>query len=55
MTNMKIFAALRNLVSKPQKALLSIDDYKQEALIRQGRLQFEKLIKKGLNIPVALM
>lgn len=53
--NMKIFTALRNLVTKPHKALISIEDYKQEALIRQGRIQFEKLLQKGLSVPVALL
>lgn len=29
--------------------------YKQEALMKQGREQFEKLVKGGLQIPVALV
>ncbi len=53
---MKLLTALRNLVAhKPQKALSTIEDYKQEALIRQGRAQFEKLMQKGLSIPVVLL
>ncbi len=53
---MKILSALQNLfAAKPTRVLRSIDDYKQEALLRQGKLQFEKLMKKGLSIPVALL
>ena len=52
---MKIFAALFKSLRKPTKVLSSIDDYKQEALIKAGKLQFEKLIQKGLSIPVVLL
>jgi len=33
----------------------TVDDYKQEMLVRQGREQFKVLVKKGLSIPVALL
>jgi hypothetical protein len=52
---MKIFTVLTHFIKKPAKALSSLEDYKQEALIRQGRMQFEKLMQKGLSIPVALL
>ncbi|MBA3724294.1 MAG: hypothetical protein H0W89_05420 [Candidatus Levybacteria bacterium] len=31
------------------------DDYQREALVKQGREQFQKLMDKGLNVPVALL
>lgn len=59
---MNIVTALRNALRKPTKVLpagrqvfSSIDDYKQDALIRTGRIQFERLLKKGLQIPVVLL
>lgn len=52
---MKILTALRNSLRKPTKVLSSLDDYKQDALIKQGKIQFEKLLKKGLSVPVALL
>jgi len=52
---MKIFTALKNLLSKPKRAVFSLEEYKQEAAIRLGRAQFEKLLKKGLSIPVAVL
>ncbi len=33
----------------------TIADYKQELLVRQGRKQFERLMEKGLSVPVALL
>lgn len=33
----------------------SLAQYKQEVLIRQGKIQFEKLLQKGLQVPVALL
>jgi len=33
----------------------SISDYRMEALVKQGRDQFKKLIEKGISIPVALL
>ena len=53
--SMKIFTALLKSLQRPTKVLSSIDDYKQDALIKQGRMQFEKLLKKGLSVPVALL
>lgn len=52
---MKIITAIRNIITRPHKALSSLDDYKQDALMRQGKIQFEKLMQKGLSIPVALL
>lgn len=33
----------------------TISDYKQEALVKQGREQFKKLIARGLRIPVVFL
>ena len=33
----------------------TLTQYKQEALMKQGREQFEKLVKVGLRVPVALV
>lgn len=52
---MKIFSALFRSLRRPERVLSSLDDYKQAALIKQGRMQFEKLLKKGLAVPVALL
>lgn len=30
-------------------------DYKQAAIIKQGREQFKALLSKGLNVPVVLL
>lgn len=38
-----------------QKATIQWRDYKQEALIKQGREQFKTLLKKGLRVPVVLL
>ena len=32
-----------------------ISDYKQDALVKQGREQFKKLLEKGISVPVALL
>lgn len=53
--SMKIFTAIANFVRRPTKVLSSLDDYKQDALIKQGRRQFEKLLQKGLSVPVVLL
>ncbi len=33
----------------------TIADYQREALVKQGREQFQKLVKRGLQVPVALL
>ncbi len=33
----------------------TVDDYQREALVKQGREQFQKLMDKGLSVPVALL
>lgn len=33
----------------------SVNDYKQEMLLKEGREQFKSLIKRGLSVPVALL
>jgi hypothetical protein len=38
---------------KKESSIKTVDDYQREALVEQGREQFEKLIEKGLNVPVA--
>lgn len=43
------------LGSKSRKAVKTISDYKQEALVRLGREQFKKLLEKGISIPVVLL
>ena len=43
------------LGSKSVKAVKTISDYKQEALVRVGREQFKKLLEKGISIPVVLL
>lgn len=53
---MKIVTALLSLVSSQRKAARkTLDQYKQEVLVRQGKIQFEKLLQKGLQVPVALL
>jgi hypothetical protein len=50
---------LTNLLSKTIKRLRSPRpadfDHKQEALIKQGREQFKKLLDKGLGVPVVFL
>jgi len=33
----------------------TIADYKQEVLVKQGKEQFQSLLKKGLSVPVVLL
>lgn len=33
----------------------TISDYKWEVLVKQGREQFELLLKKGLGVPVVML
>ena len=33
----------------------TVSDYKMEILVKQGRDQFKKLVRQGINIPVALL
>lgn len=33
----------------------SVNDYKQQMLLKEGREQFKSLIKRGLSVPVALL
>lgn len=41
------------LGKRQSNALKTADEYQREALVEQGREQFQRLIDKGLNIPVA--
>lgn len=43
------------LGKKQSNALKTADEIKQEALVQQGREQFQTLLEKGLNVPVALL
>lgn len=43
------------LATKGKRAVKTISDYKQEALVKSGREQFKKLIEKGISIPVFLL
>lgn len=40
---------------KKEVSIKSVDDYQREDLVKQGREQFQKLMDKGLNVPVALL
>jgi len=40
---------------KVKKNRKTIEDYKNELLVKQGREQFKKLLEKGINVPVALL
>jgi len=33
----------------------TINDYKQDLLVKHGREQFKTLVKRGLSIPIALL
>lgn len=56
MQHMKIFTALFGALAGHKKmARKTIEDYKQEVLLRQGKAQFERLLQKGLQIPVVLL
>jgi hypothetical protein len=37
------------------KGKKSLSDYKQEALVKQGKEQFKKLIERGTDLPVVLL
>jgi hypothetical protein len=43
------------LSKKKEDSLKTVDDYQREALVKQGREQFQKLMDKGLGVPVALL
>ena len=56
MQRMNIFTALFATLSGHKKLVRkSIEDYKQEVLLRQGKAQFEKLMKKGLSVPIVML
>lgn len=56
MQHMKLFTALFGAPSSHKKVVRkTIEDYKQEVLLRQGKAQFEKLVQKGLQIPIVLL
>lgn len=40
---------------KKEVTVKTADDYQREALVKQGKEQFQKLIDKGLGVPVALL
>jgi hypothetical protein len=40
---------------KKEVSIKTVDDYQREALVKQGREQFQKLMDKGLGVPVALL
>ena len=44
-----------NFLSGKKKAVKTISDYKQEALVRLGRELFKKLLEIVINIPVVLL
>ncbi|GDX62165.1 hypothetical protein LBMAG33_4750 [Candidatus Levyibacteriota bacterium] len=51
-----LYMNLSSFFFKPQKKVQkTIEEYKQELLIKQGKDQFNTLIRKGLSIPVALL
>ncbi len=53
---MKFIAQIRKSFATHKKiARKTLGDYKQELLVKQGREQFEKLIKKGLQVPVVFL
>lgn len=51
--DMKFSLSFLKLQKKPTRK--TIEDYKQEVLLRQGREQFKALVKKGLSVPVVLL
>lgn len=54
--NMKFLKSLLGTLSQRKKqAGKTLEQYKQDVLIRQGKVQFEKLMQKGLSIPVAIL
>lgn len=38
-----------------KKSKKNLTSYKEEALVKQGREQFKKLIEKGMELPVVLL
>lgn len=46
---------LLNLFKRTKKRRKTLDDYQREMLVRQGRQQFQKLVEKGLGIPIGLL
>lgn len=46
---------LSSFFSNHKRKFKTIEEYKQELLIKQGKDQFNTLIRKGLSIPVALL
>jgi hypothetical protein len=46
---------LLNLFKRTKKKRKTLDDYQREMLVRQGRQQFQKLVEKGLGIPIGLL
>ena len=52
----KMFLIMKFSLFKSRKVeRKTINDYKQELLVKQGREQFKTLIKRGLSIPIALL
>ncbi len=41
------------LSRKKEVSIKTVDDHQREALVEQGREQFQKLMEKGLTVPVA--
>lgn len=50
---MKLITYLLSTKIKKEKRK-TVEEYRQEVLSRQGREQFEKLVDRGLGIPVAI-
>ena len=38
-----------------KKTNKTLNEYKQEILVKQGREQFKKMLDKGLELPVVLL
>jgi hypothetical protein len=38
-----------------QQKRKTLEDYRQELLVTQGREQFKRLVEKGLQVPVVLL
>lgn len=52
---MIVSALITKLFGKQKKVRRSIDEYKQELLVNQGREQFRYLLKKNLQLPVMFL
>lgn len=52
---MKLLISFWKSTKKTRRSRLFGADYKQTILLKQGKDQFEALVKKGLGIPVALL